>query len=196
MHDPIAYTFEADVHCEDCAYERFGRDQHGDITGEDAEGNEVGAIAPWDEWHEPALPLPQTLNCGTCREEIERIDYQTDELEDLAYRHGEAVGSWVIDGNTPDEVCRQLLQQSEDGDPAFYDQLPEPRLGQWAGDPTWPDILQESGIDPDHPDVQDADAELWDIYLTYWTDGMADAVVRDCEARVRDSVIEGGDKDA
>lgn len=73
MHDPIAYTYDADVHCEGCSAARFGYDRHGFITGIDSEGNEVGAIAPWDEWWEPSIDGPQTLVCGTCLGEIDEV---------------------------------------------------------------------------------------------------------------------------
>ena len=79
-HEPIAYTFEADYHCDDCTERRFGRCRCGfiacpgggrhcsepplDIT--DREGNTVGVVAPWDEWHEPSEEGPQSLVCGTC----------------------------------------------------------------------------------------------------------------------------------
>ena len=66
-HDPIAYTYEASEHCEDCAERRFGRDDRGDIVGVDNEGNEVGVIAPWDE-------VLRTLVCGTCGAVIMEVD--------------------------------------------------------------------------------------------------------------------------
>lgn len=72
--DPIAYTYEAGTHCEGCALERFGRDENGDITGTDNEGNEVGVIAPWDEWINPDEEGKQTLSCGTCGGLIEEYD--------------------------------------------------------------------------------------------------------------------------
>lgn len=65
MYEPIAYTYEADHHCEGCALERFGRHEHGDITGVDDEGNEVGIVAPWDEW-QVFDGEPESLTCGTC----------------------------------------------------------------------------------------------------------------------------------
>ena len=71
---PIAYTYEADHHCERCAEQRFGRDEHGDITGTDAEGNEVGALFSTDEWYANELyegAAKATLGCGTCGEVIE-----------------------------------------------------------------------------------------------------------------------------
>lgn len=61
-HDPEAYTYEADVHCPNCAEKRFGHcDAHGDIACcvTDSEGNEPGAVAPWDEWD-------GTMACSDC----------------------------------------------------------------------------------------------------------------------------------
>ena len=71
-HDPIAYTYEADTHCPDCALERFGRGEHGDIAEDcsDNEGNQVGVIAPWDEW-QTFEGGDESLVCGTCGEVIE-----------------------------------------------------------------------------------------------------------------------------
>lgn len=77
MHDPVAYTYEADYHCESCAEERFGRDKSGWITGRDNEGNEVGAVAPWDEWYANDVyegKASAVLVCGTCGEVIEEVD--------------------------------------------------------------------------------------------------------------------------
>ena len=73
---PIAYTFEADYYCPVCTENRFGVDESG-FPPEDArdkEGNPVGAIAPWDEWHEPGEELPQVLACSSCGAEIERLE--------------------------------------------------------------------------------------------------------------------------
>ena len=76
-HHPIAYTFEADYHCPDCTEARFGRCAcgfiacpgggprctHPSLPIEDNEGNEVGVVAPWDEWWEPSDPETQYLRC-------------------------------------------------------------------------------------------------------------------------------------
>lgn len=77
MSDPTAYTYEADYHCEGCAEARFGRDEDGWITGTDGEGNEVGVIAPWDEWYANDVYEGNdeaVLSCGTCLGEIDRVD--------------------------------------------------------------------------------------------------------------------------
>jgi hypothetical protein len=80
-HDPIAYTYNGDVHCPDCAADKYGQCRcHGRIAmmtitddnlqGQcctpslDDENNEVHVIAPWDE-------STCGLWCGTCGEEIE-----------------------------------------------------------------------------------------------------------------------------
>ena len=79
MHDPIAYVYEADYHCESCAEKRFGRDSDGWITGVDSEGNEVGVVAPWDEWYSGYDDSGKAvLACGTCGEVIEEVDLTSD----------------------------------------------------------------------------------------------------------------------
>jgi hypothetical protein len=68
----IAYTYEADHHCEACTAARFGPE----CEGIDGEGNEVGAVAPWDEWYANDVyegNATATLACGTCGEIIEEI---------------------------------------------------------------------------------------------------------------------------
>ena len=67
MHSPIAYTYEADVHCADCTEVRFGIT----LTGEDNEGNQVGAIAPWDEWWDVTHNECERLVCSNCHDELD-----------------------------------------------------------------------------------------------------------------------------
>jgi len=82
-HDPIAYTYEADYHCPDCAEKRFGRGEDGWIAqdAEDNEGNPVGVVAPWDEWQQGDQAV-EILRCGTCERVIE--EYVTDDGYELA----------------------------------------------------------------------------------------------------------------
>jgi hypothetical protein len=43
----------------------------------DSEGNEVGAVSPWDDWYANDLYDGKTsavLVCGTCGEVIEEVD--------------------------------------------------------------------------------------------------------------------------
>ena len=74
--DPIAYTYEANYHCEACTLARFGYGADGFIgtDSEDNEGNPIGAVFSWDDWCEPSEPLPQILSCGTCHGEIDRCE--------------------------------------------------------------------------------------------------------------------------
>lgn len=70
--DPIAYTYEADYHCPQCAERRFGTDAEGWIPADalDQEGNLIGAVAPWDEWQQFSGER-ETLNCADCGEELD-----------------------------------------------------------------------------------------------------------------------------
>lgn len=44
---PIAYYYEAGIHCRDCTALRFPPDQHGNSYGTDREGNEIQPIFSW-----------------------------------------------------------------------------------------------------------------------------------------------------
>lgn len=63
MYEPIAYTYEADYHCPNCAEARFGEGVPD--SAEDSEGNPIGAVSPFDEWWEPDY-LCESLYCGDC----------------------------------------------------------------------------------------------------------------------------------
>ena len=70
--DPIAYTYDADWHCPDCAIARFGLEPGGRWPRDDArdsEGNEVGAVAPWTEWWNLDGEC-EVLACSDCHEVI------------------------------------------------------------------------------------------------------------------------------
>lgn len=61
-HSPIAYTYEADHHCEDCTAARFGPD----CEGIDREGNAVGAVFSGDEWFNAGEEGCDVLGCSDC----------------------------------------------------------------------------------------------------------------------------------
>ena len=79
--DPIAYVYEADIHCPGCTFERFGTGEYGYVAEDaiDREGNPVSVIAPWDEWIDPDPEAEdhQVLACGTCHRVIE--EWRNDE---------------------------------------------------------------------------------------------------------------------
>jgi len=58
---PIAYTYEADIHCTACAAKRFGDPDSPENL--DLEGNPIGAIFETDETDGP-------ICCGDCMETI------------------------------------------------------------------------------------------------------------------------------
>jgi hypothetical protein len=76
--NPIAYAFDADTHCPSCTTARFGVEPGRSWPPEDArdsEGDSIGAIFPWDEWHEPADNGRFTLTCATCSGVIDSCDH-------------------------------------------------------------------------------------------------------------------------
>jgi hypothetical protein len=72
---PIAYTYEAAHHCPECAAKRFGVDEAGFVLEEsrDSEGNEVGAVSPWDEWQQFAGGR-EVLACDDCGAELDTYE--------------------------------------------------------------------------------------------------------------------------
>jgi hypothetical protein len=58
---PLAYTFKGEIYCPECAGNLFDTDSRGFIANTDCDGNEVGVIAPWDEW---AVTERELLVCG------------------------------------------------------------------------------------------------------------------------------------
>jgi hypothetical protein len=62
MPNVIAYAYEAEIHCPDCARERFG-DALDEPNTQDDEGNPIGAVFSTDEH-------PKGLSCGDCNEEL------------------------------------------------------------------------------------------------------------------------------
>jgi hypothetical protein len=113
-HAPIAYTYEADTHCPDCAEKRFGLSPRGFIAEDatDGEGNSVGVIAPWDEWYNIGEGF-QTLSCGTCGVVIETHDEEPHEpCEDdlVTYDHVKVYqyGKVVLE-TTPDRFAQDVL---------------------------------------------------------------------------------------
>ncbi len=63
---------DADHHCPECAAAAHGTDAEGFIPedAEDSEGNPIGAVAPWDEWHSGDADC-ETLTCGDCGAELD-----------------------------------------------------------------------------------------------------------------------------
>lgn len=62
-YDVVGYTYEADVHCIDCARKRFGRRLDVDGLLEDGEGKLVNVIFAGGEY-------PDDWCCGDCGEAL------------------------------------------------------------------------------------------------------------------------------
>lgn len=58
MGSVSGYVYDSDVHCEDCAYERFG-DKLDTDEAEDSSGEPPSPIMSYDDWETPST-------CGTC----------------------------------------------------------------------------------------------------------------------------------
>jgi hypothetical protein len=75
-YDPIAYIYEADWHCPECAIFRFGAEPGYPwvIDGaRDDEGNFVGVVAPWDEWWQ-GYGENESLGCADCGRVIDTYE--------------------------------------------------------------------------------------------------------------------------
>jgi len=71
----LAYTYEADHHCEDCAVARFGDavlglDDRWESL-EDSEGNTPHPVFASDEWWDVTSDECETLHCGDCLAECD-----------------------------------------------------------------------------------------------------------------------------
>lgn len=81
---PIAYTYEADVHCRNCTFARFDVTHDLALDGvDDREGNPVGRIHEYDEWCDQSVGGDASLYCGDCGELLaEHYHDEYDEDED------------------------------------------------------------------------------------------------------------------
>lgn len=106
---------------------------------------------------------------------------QTDELKvrERGLSDGAAVGTWVIDGNTSDETCAEILRLMAD---CAWDG-PELRLGEWADDPSFEEILSDIDIEIDE-ECPEATDDLFCTYSDAWYEGLQHEVERACLARV------------
>lgn len=110
MHDPIAYTYDADIHCPACAVARFGAEPGYRWVREsaiDSEGNPVGAISPWDD------DDPDGIVCGTCGETVTE-PWATDGAPCPAC--GNPASFCPGHGDIGDPDGRAILDAHDDGD--------------------------------------------------------------------------------
>jgi hypothetical protein len=182
----LAYSYEAAYHCPQCAGNRFGTSWETGFVLEsarDSEGNEIGAVAPWDEWFEPLVVTVQVLACDTCGKELDSYE-PLDEIEVRAAEEGaeagRIAGSWVTDGNTDAETYRRLLGGIRDGDPEILDSLPSaPFSGEYADGLLPRDFLADVGLTEEH----DAADDVLRTYEDAYTEAAGAEVERACLAQ-------------
>ncbi len=135
-------------------YVRFIEDARGDLveiehycsascfvegTGEEAYGH--------------AMPCPEQADyaqfCPTCGEMSVQAIFKPEQYAEEGKDAGHAAGTWVFDGNTPDEAYARILKGIEDCDPEVMDMQPSPLSGEWAGDPTPDSLGKEWGLEGD-----------------------------------------------
>jgi hypothetical protein len=76
------------------------------------------------------------------------------------------------------ERIAQIQQGVADGDPEVIDDLPEPRVGgEFAGEPTWEDILTDEGIPVDSTMDPTGRGDLFQIYFEAFRDGVEHEVL-------------------
>lgn len=114
-------------------------------------------------------------NCNHCKGEAMSDDEIEETIRERGKSDGKAAGSWVIDGNTSPERAREIFEGIENGDPAILDELPELRLGEWADDPSWDEILDDLEIECESDEEKD---DLFRVYQDAWSEGMSDEVQR------------------
>ena len=106
---------------------------------------------------------------------------------ELGADHGRSAGTWVIDGNTTDDACAEILRMDADGDPALYDALPGgPLSGEWADSMT-PAILMGMVGASNLPDTAATDMIVDDVCEAYeraWYDAMREQVIAEATARL------------
>jgi len=76
---------------------------------------------------------------------------------------GRAAGSWVVDGNTSADELRLIASDEWEADP------PAPLSGEWAGDPSPRDILEQCGLSEDDDSADDVLSEYEQAFSEAWT---------------------------
>jgi hypothetical protein len=192
-HTPIAYTFDAEYHCEACTVAVFGRSEDGWVAWSDTEGEEprdsernpVGAVFSWDEWWEASDWHAQTLICATCGAELDttaaNLDYLIEQARAIGRDHGQNAASWYFEGGAPRDIFKTVLRGIEEGDPEVYDTFPaNPLSGEWADGYLPQTLYSDLGIEEGDLDGFELD-ELCDQYV----DAYDVEVSRDIEAQCR-----------
>jgi hypothetical protein len=101
----LCYTYEADHHCEACTDKRFPGIPEDAV---DNEGNVIGAVFSWDEWHQ-GTGEDETLACSDCGGVLD--EYKVEPRCDVCNVHCEEADAddWCSDCGNCREHCAQYV---------------------------------------------------------------------------------------
>lgn len=121
------------------------------------------------------------------------MDYETliGAARDIGADHGKnaaafaeqcLIGGRVTDGSELETAAR-IIRGLDDGDPAVYDELPEPDLsGQWADGYLPRDLAGDVGLDMDAAAADEILQDLCDAYCEAFRDAAEAETYRYCKA--------------
>ena len=90
---------------------------------------------------------PNRFRAAACNGSSSAGLSERDRLEARGYRDGYAAATWFTPAD--ETTAGWILDGLEAGDPEVLDYLPASRLGgEWAGEPTWSDVLEDEGCEP------------------------------------------------
>jgi len=106
------------------------------------------------------------------------VNIEGEIIRQRGLRDGRNAGTWVFDGNSHWAYVAKVQQGIKDGDPEIVDQLPEPRVGgEFAGEPTWENILTDEGIPVDSTMDPTGRDDLYRVYYEAFRDGVEHEVL-------------------
>jgi hypothetical protein len=100
----------------------------------------------------------------------------------LGRERGHAAGTWVIDGNTSEDIARAIVKGYEDGEPEVMDMQPAPLSGEWADDPTVKTVLRDIADEAGDEIDADSESDLLDIFEMAYSDGYWNEIIRSANA--------------
>jgi hypothetical protein len=106
-------------------------------------------------------------------------DTLVEKAAELGYDYGVSKGSWVIDGNTSEDMCRKIIKGYDDGDPEILDYAPAPLSGEWAGEPTTSSVLRALFVEDN-----EEHEHLIDTYEISFYQGFWDTVIQAAKAQL------------
>jgi hypothetical protein len=101
-----------------------------------------GVVSLQDLEKEFGLPVARAM-----WNEVDRF-FQLRKARKYGKEVGTAAAAWVVDGNTPLDLCRHILTGIEKGDPEVMAWEPAILSGEYADGLTVGDVLREAGVPP------------------------------------------------